>query len=251
MNVTVFGSGYVGLVTAACFAEVGNRVVCVDIDRARVELLAAGGVPIHEPGLDGVIGRARRAGRLAFTTDAAAGVRHGEAIFVAVGTPAGPDGAPDLRFVHEVAHTIGRALDHPAVVVNKSTVPVGTADRVRSIIRRELRARGGDAAEAGLTVISNPEFLKEGAAVEDFMRPDRIVVGTDSERARDDSQESGAGPNLHAHTGNSWLKKGGRKNAQYACHEYLHQCKAQWVETPRHPGDKHDMKGERERTTQY
>jgi UDPglucose 6-dehydrogenase len=177
VHVTIFGSGYVGLVTGACFADVGNDVICVDIDRARVDRLNAGEVPIYEPGLAEMIGRNRRAGRLRFTIDAKVGVDLGEVIFIAVGTPPNEDGSSDLRYVEAVATTVGQLMEEPKVVVNKSTVPVGTADRVRAILARELRARGRDLA---YDVVSNPEFLKEGAAIDDFMKPDRIVVGSDT-----------------------------------------------------------------------
>ncbi len=177
MNVTIFGSGYVGLVTGACLAEVGNHVLCVDIDPVRVERLRAGEVPIFEPGLTEMVERGLESDRLAFTTDLAAGVHHGEVLFVAVGTPSADDGGADLRAVRSVAETIGGAMTEPKIVVNKSTVPVGTADEVRGIIAARLAARG---VEIGFDVVSNPEFLREGAAVGDFMRPDRIVVGSDA-----------------------------------------------------------------------
>ncbi len=186
MHVTIFGSGYVGLVTGACFADVGNDVISVDIDRNRVERLNGGEVPIYEPGLAEMIGRNRRAGRLQFTTDAATGVSHGEVIFIAVGTPPNEDGSSDLRHVEAVASTVGKLLEAPAVVVNKSTVPVGTADRVRAIIDRELAERG---IAVAFDVVSNPEFLKEGAAIDDFMKPDRIVVGSDTQHGIDVMRE--------------------------------------------------------------
>ena len=180
MRVTVFGTGYVGLVTGTCLAEVGHDVICVDIDAAKVEGLNAGVVPIYEPGLTPMVQANHAAGRLRFTTDAAAGIAHGEVLFIAVGTPPDEDGSADLQYVLAVARTIGRHLARPAVVVDKSTVPVGTADKVRTAIAAELAARGTDIA---FDVVSNPEFLKEGAAVEDCMRPDRIVIGTDSAAA--------------------------------------------------------------------
>ncbi|HUS25094.1 MAG TPA: UDP-glucose/GDP-mannose dehydrogenase family protein [Candidatus Binatia bacterium] len=179
MKVTIFGSGYVGLVTAACFAERGNHVMCVDNDARKVEGLLQGQIPIHEPGLDQIVIRNAKAGRLQFTTDAAAGVAHGTVIFIAVGTPQGEDGAADLKYVLQVARTIGQHLDGYRVVVDKSTVPVGTADKVRAAIAAELKRRK---AKHEFDVVSNPEFLKEGAAVDDFMKPDRIVVGADSAR---------------------------------------------------------------------
>ncbi|MEO8999585.1 MAG: UDP-glucose/GDP-mannose dehydrogenase family protein [Rhodanobacter sp.] len=180
MKVTIFGTGYVGLVTGACLAEMGNHVVCVDIDTAKVERLKRGEIPIFEPGLESIVRRNHAGGRLDFTTDAAPAIAHGEVIFIAVGTPPDEDGSADLQYVLAVAGTIGRHLDRYAVVVNKSTVPVGTADRVRSAVATELTARH---ATVEFDVVSNPEFLKEGAAVDDCLRPDRIVVGASSARA--------------------------------------------------------------------
>src|SRR5690606_7525168 len=180
MRVTVFGSGYVGLVTGACLAEVGNHVVCVDIDEAKVERLNRGEIPIHEPGLEEIVKSAMKAGRLRFTTDAAEGVRHGLFQFIAVGTPADGDGSADLKAVLAVARTIGEHLNEYRVVVTKSTVPVGTADRVKAEVQTVLDDRG---VAGQFDVVSNPEFLKEGAAVDDFMKPDRIVVGADDPRA--------------------------------------------------------------------
>lgn len=177
MNITIFGTGYVGLVTGACLAESGNTVYCVDVDEKKIEGLKNGIVPIFEPGLEELVKQNAAAGRLKFTTDAQEGVDHGRFIFIAVGTPPNEDGSSDLRFVESVAKTIGEKLNAPAIVINKSTVPVGTADRVREIILGELAIRGTDVA---FDVVSNPEFLKEGAAIEDFQRPDRIVVGAES-----------------------------------------------------------------------
>ena len=174
MNVTIFGTGYVGLVTGACLADGGHEVVCVDVDETKVAMLRRGEVPIFEPGLNEVVARNVRAGRLAFTTDAQRGVDHGLFQFIAVGTPPGPDGASDLRYVYQVARTIGDGMDGHRVIVTKSTVPVGTTDRIRALVAERLAARGIDVP---FQTVSNPEFLKEGAAVEDFMRPDRIVVG--------------------------------------------------------------------------
>ncbi len=176
----MIGTGYVGLVTGACFAEVGNDVLCLDVDARKIDTLNAGGVTIHEPGLPEMIRRNVAAGRLRFTTDIDAAVQHGLVQFIAVGTPPDEDGSADMRYVIEAARNVGRRMTEWRIVVDKSTVPVGTADRVREAIRGELRARGADTAFA---VASNPEFLKEGAAVEDFMRPDRIVVGADDEQA--------------------------------------------------------------------
>ncbi|RCS31251.1 UDP-glucose/GDP-mannose dehydrogenase family protein [Rhodanobacter denitrificans] len=180
MKVTIFGTGYVGLVTGACLAEMGNHVLCVDIDVAKIERLRRGEIPIYEPGLEAIVRRNHAGGRLDFTTEAAPAIAHGELIFIAVGTPPDEDGSADLKYVLAVAASIGRHLDRYAVVVNKSTVPVGTADRVHEAVAAELAARGAD---VGFDVVSNPEFLKEGAAVDDCMRPDRIVVGASSERA--------------------------------------------------------------------
>ena len=180
MRVTVFGTGYVGLVTGTCLAEVGNHVVCVDIDQAKVDGLNRGVIPIYEPGLEPMVRANHGAGRLEFTTDAAAAIAHGDTIFIAVGTPPDEDGSADLTYVLAVARTIGQHLARPAVVVNKSTVPVGTADQVRATIAAVLADRGADVA---FDVASNPEFLKEGAAVNDCMRPDRIVIGSRSPRA--------------------------------------------------------------------
>jgi UDPglucose 6-dehydrogenase len=182
MRITIFGTGYVGLVTGACLAEVGNDVLCVDIDEEKVAALRRGIVPIHEPGLEELVLANHEAGRLQFGTDAAAAVQHGELLFIAVGTPPDEDGSADLRHVLDVARTIGQHLDRHAVVVDKSTVPVGTADRVRATIAGELATRGVDVS---FDVISNPEFLKEGDAVKDCMRPDRIVIGADNPDAVD------------------------------------------------------------------
>ncbi len=179
MDVTIFGSGYVGLVTGACLAEVGNHVVCIDVDPHKIALLNAGGVPIFEPGLDELIQRNRKAGRLSFTTDAEAGVRHGLFQFVAVGTPPDEDGSADLQYVLAVARTIAEHMDSYRIIVDKSTVPVGTADRVAERVRETINQRG---VKLDFDVVSNPEFLKEGAAIEDFLRPDRIIVGTDNPR---------------------------------------------------------------------
>jgi UDPglucose 6-dehydrogenase len=180
MRVTVFGTGYVGLVTGTCLAEVGNHVVCVDIDAAKVEGLNRGVIPIYEPGLEEMVLANHASGRLSFTTEIAAPIAHGDIIFIAVGTPPDEDGSADLQYVLAVARTIGQHLQRPAVVVNKSTVPVGTADKVSAAIAAELKARG---SEVAYEVVSNPEFLKEGDAVKDCMRPDRIVIGTDSAHA--------------------------------------------------------------------
>ena len=180
MKVTIFGTGYVGLVTGACLAEMGNHVVCVDVDATKVARLKSGDIPIYEPGLEPMVIRNHADGRLDFTTEAAPGIDHGQVVFIAVGTPPDEDGSADLQYVVAVANTIGDHIDRYTVVVNKSTVPVGTADRVRNAIAARLRARGVDVP---FDVVSNPEFLKEGDAVEDCLRPDRIVVGASSDRA--------------------------------------------------------------------
>jgi UDPglucose 6-dehydrogenase len=182
MKITIFGSGYVGLVTGACFADTGNQVLCVDVDARKVEMLRSGEIPIHEPGLDEVVKRNAEAGRLRFTTDAQEGVAHGLLQLIAVGTPPDEDGSADLRYVLAVARTIGQHMTGYKVVVTKSTVPVGTADKVRAAVGETLASRG---APIEFDVVSNPEFLKEGAAITDFMRPDRVVIGTNSERAEE------------------------------------------------------------------
>ncbi|HCX32427.1 MAG TPA: UDP-glucose 6-dehydrogenase [Rhodocyclaceae bacterium] len=180
MKITVFGTGYVGLVSGACLAEVGNDVLCIDVDAAKIERLRAGEIPIHETGLEAVVARNVAAGRLHFDTDAATGVAYGTMQFIAVGTPPNEDGSADLQHVLDVARSIGRHLDGYRIVVDKSTVPVGTAERVRAAIAAVLAERG---LRTEFSVVSNPEFLKEGAAVEDFLKPDRIIVGADDARA--------------------------------------------------------------------
>ena len=180
MKLTIFGTGYVGLVTGACLAEVGHNVVCVDIDQRKIDRLNQGEIPIFEPGLEDLVERNRRAGNLRFTCDAGPAVEHGEVIFIAVGTPPDEDGSADLSHVLAVARTVGENLKGYAVIVNKSTVPVGTADKVRAVLGKQLRERG---VELPFDVVSNPEFLKEGDAVKDCMKPDRIVVGTRSAKA--------------------------------------------------------------------
>jgi len=176
MKITIFGSGYVGLVTGACLADAGNSVVCVDVDPRKIERLNQGDVPIHEPGLDELIETNRAKGRLRFTTDAAEGVAHGLFQMIAVGTPPDEDGSADLQYVLAVARTIATHMTDYKVVITKSTVPVGTADKVRAALQGQLTERG---AAHEFDVVSNPEFLKEGAAISDFMRPDRVVIGTD------------------------------------------------------------------------
>lgn len=176
MKVTVIGTGYVGLVTGACLAEVGNNVLCFDVDEDKIRSLEAGVVPIHEPGLSALVDANRAAERLRFTTDARLATEHGDVLFIAVGTPPGEDGSADLQYVLNSAREIGRHMDRPKLVVSKSTVPVGTTYKVRDVIAAELALRG---ASISFHVASNPEFLKEGHAITDFMRPDRIVVGSD------------------------------------------------------------------------
>jgi len=177
MRVTIIGSGYVGLVAGACLAETGNDVVCADVDAGKIERLRRNEIPIYEPGLEPMVARNQAEGRLVFTTDVGAAVRHGQVVFIAVGTPPGEDGSADLRHVLAVAKTIGQNLNEPKVVVTKSTVPVGTAEEVRRAIRNETAGT--------FFMASNPEFLKEGAAIDDFMKPDRVVVGVDSPEARE------------------------------------------------------------------
>ena len=173
MNICVIGAGYVGLVTAACFADLSNAVTCLDIDQGKIEGLKRGKLPIYEPGLDEVVERNVKAGRLSFTTSYAEGIAQAEVVFIAVGTPSGVDGEADLRYVRSAAEAIADVMDHPLIIINKSTVPVGTGDSVANIIRK----RRGEGIE--FSVVSNPEFLREGSAVHDFMHPDRIVLGSE------------------------------------------------------------------------
>ncbi len=180
MKISVVGTGYVGLVSGACLADVGNDVLCLDLDPRKIATLESGGMPIHEPGLDAVVARNVKAGRLRFTTDVERAVQFGTAQFIAVGTPPDEDGSADLQYVLAAARNVGRLMTDYKLVVDKSTVPVGTADKVKAVIQEELQRRG---VSVPFSVVSNPEFLKEGAAVEDFMRPDRIVIGSDDERA--------------------------------------------------------------------
>jgi UDPglucose 6-dehydrogenase len=179
MRVTIFGSGYVGLVTGACLADAGNHVVCVDVDARKIERLNAGEIPIHEPGLEALIKHNAQAGRIEFTTDAGRAVEHGLFQLIAVGTPPDEDGSADLRYVLAAARAVAEHMGRYCIVVTKSTVPVGTADKVRGQIQKSLAERG---AAHEFDVVSNPEFLKEGAAIQDFMKPDRIVIGTDNPR---------------------------------------------------------------------
>ncbi|MEY3982345.1 MAG: UDP-glucose dehydrogenase, partial [Pseudomonadota bacterium] len=180
MKISVVGTGYVGLVTGACLADAGNHVLCLDLDETKINILRNGDIPIHEPGLLDLVRRNVAAGRLRFTTCQEESVAFGLAQFIAVGTPPDEDGSADLKYVVAAAAAIGQHMTDEKIIVDKSTVPVGTADRVRETVANVLRKRGADIP---FHVVSNPEFLKEGAAVEDFQRPDRIVVGVDSSRA--------------------------------------------------------------------
>src|SRR6056297_472788 len=182
MKITIFGTGYVGLVTGACLADVGHNVLCMDVDQGKIEKLKNGQIPIYEPGLDDIVKHTVEAGRLSFTTDTEEAVRHGTLQFIAVGTPPDEDGSADLQYVTAVARSIGEYMEDYKVVVDKSTVPVETGDEAKAAVRAQLDRRG---LELAFDVVSNPEFLKEGAAINDFMKPDRIIVGTDSERAAD------------------------------------------------------------------
>ncbi len=180
MKITVIGSGYVGLVSGACLAELGNDVMCLDVDPRKIEILQQGGVPIYEPGLEEVIKSNVAAGRLHFTTDVEQSTAHGQVQMIAVGTPSGEDGSADLQYVIAAARAIGRTMSEYKVIVDKSTVPVGTADKVKKAVQDELDKRGVDTK---FSVVSNPEFLKEGAAIDDFNRPDRIVIGAEDDQA--------------------------------------------------------------------
>ena len=180
MKVTVIGTGYVGLVSGTCLAEVGNEVLCLDVDPAKIRILEEGGIPIFEPGLQDMVRRNVAAGRLCFTTDVEKAAKYGAIQFIAVGTPPDEDGSADMQYVTAAARNIGRHMSDYKVIVNKSTVPVGTADAVKAAVNEELVKRG---VSVPFSVVSNPEFLKEGAAIEDFMKPDRIVVGCESEQA--------------------------------------------------------------------
>ena len=182
MKISIIGSGYVGLVSGACFAQMGNNVTCVDIDEAKINNLKQGIVPIYEPGLEELIQENIKQNTLQFTTDSDSAIAASTIIFIAVGTPMGEDGSADLQYVLAVAKNIGKAIKHHVVVVDKSTVPVGTADKVRATIQAELDARK---SELTFDVVSNPEFLKEGAAIQDFMSPNRVVIGADNDKAMD------------------------------------------------------------------
>lgn len=180
MKLTVVGTGYVGLVTGTCFAEMGNKVTCIDIDKEKIENLKKGVIPIYEPGLEAMVSKNVDSNTLKFSTELNDGLATSQVVFIAVGTPMGEDGSADLQYVLSVAREIGQKMTRPMVVVDKSTVPVGTGDKVRDVIDEELKKRDLDLE---FHVVSNPEFLKEGAAIDDFMKPDRIVVGADHEQA--------------------------------------------------------------------
>lgn len=182
MNITVIGSGYVGLVSGACFAEMGNKVTCVDIDKAKIKKLNQGVIPIYEPGLDILVLKNVKNKNLFFTTELQKALQNSEIAFIAVGTPMGDDGSADLQYVLAVAKSIGQFMQNRLIVVDKSTVPIGTADKVKLTIQKELDVRGSD---LDFDVVSNPEFLKEGAAISDFMKPDRVVIGSDSDYAKE------------------------------------------------------------------
>ncbi|MBI3755448.1 MAG: UDP-glucose/GDP-mannose dehydrogenase family protein, partial [Deltaproteobacteria bacterium] len=186
MNICVIGTGYVGLVAGTCFADSGNDVICVDIDAKKIEKLNKGEIPIYEPGLQELVSRNAKEGRLKFTTDISCAARESLICFIAVGTPPGEDGSADLKYVLDVAKSIGMHMNGYRIIVDKSTVPVGTADKVKAAIREEVKKRSKDYE---FDVVSNPEFLKEGAAIEDFMKPDRVVIGTDSVRAAEIMKE--------------------------------------------------------------
>jgi len=206
MNLAIIGTGYVGLVTGACMAQMGNNVICVDIDEAKIEKLKQGIIPIYEPGLEEIVKENFKIGTLHFTTDIKEALHKSDIVFIAVGTPQGEDGSADLQYVLAVAHDIGRYMDHPLIVVDKSTVPVGTADKVRATIAKELERRK-NASEISqeefeklmeFDVVSNPEFLKEGDAVNDFMKPDRVVIGADNPRSMEVLKDLYA-PFTHSH----------------------------------------------------
>ncbi|GAB1307362.1 UDP-glucose/GDP-mannose dehydrogenase family protein [Urechidicola sp. KH5] len=195
MNLTVVGTGYVGLVSGTCFAEMGNTVTCIDVDTQKIERLKKGVIPIYEPGLEPMVLKNHKNGHLHFSTRLANGLVKCDIVFIAVGTPMGEDGSADLQYVTTVASQIGKEMTKPLIVVDKSTVPVGTADKVRATIQKELEVRGEDIA---FHVVSNPEFLKEGAAIADFMKPDRVVVGVDNEEAQE-KMEALYAPFVHNH----------------------------------------------------
>ncbi|MFZ6758211.1 UDP-glucose dehydrogenase family protein [Undibacterium sp. Ji50W] len=221
MKITIIGTGYVGLVTGACLAELGNDVFCLDVDQRKIDILNHGGIPIHEPGLEEIVARNRAAGRIQFSTDVEASVRHGDVQFIAVGTPPDEDGSADLQYVVAAAKNIGKYMTGFKVVVDKSTVPVGTADRVSAAISAELATRS---VAGEFSVVSNPEFLKEGAAVEDFMRPDRIVIGCDQtpqgEKARSQMKKLYA-PFNRNHERTYWMDVRSAEFTKYAANAML------------------------------
>lgn len=221
MKITIIGTGYVGLVTGACLAELGNDVFCLDVDQRKIDILNNGGIPIHEPGLEEIVARNRAAGRIQFSTDVEASVKHGDVQFIAVGTPPDEDGSADLQYVVAAAKNIGKYMTNFKVVVDKSTVPVGTADRVSAAISAELATRS---AAVEFSVVSNPEFLKEGAAVEDFMRPDRIVIGCDQtpqgEKARSQMKKLYA-PFNRNHERTYWMDVRSAEFTKYAANAML------------------------------
>ncbi|MBI3729226.1 MAG: UDP-glucose/GDP-mannose dehydrogenase family protein [Burkholderiales bacterium] len=221
MKITIIGTGYVGLVTGACLAELGNDVFCLDVDQRKIDILNNGGIPIHEPGLEEIVARNRAAGRIQFSTDVEASVKHGDVQFIAVGTPPDEDGSADLQYVVAAAKNIGKYMTNFKVVVDKSTVPVGTADRVSAAISAALATRS---VTAEFSVVSNPEFLKEGAAVEDFMRPDRIVIGCDQtpqgEKARSQMKKLYA-PFNRNHERTYWMDVRSAEFTKYAANAML------------------------------
>ena len=221
MKITIIGTGYVGLVTGACLAELGNDVFCLDLDEKKIALLNNGGIPIHEPGLEEIVARNIAAGRIQFSTDVEASVAHGALQFIAVGTPPDEDGSADLQYVLAAARNIGKFMNEFKVIIDKSTVPVGTADRVSAVVSAELGERG---TQAEFSVVSNPEFLKEGAAVEDFMRPDRIVIGHDNtpagQRAHDVMRKLYA-PFNRNHERTYWMDVRSAEFTKYAANAML------------------------------
>lgn len=221
MKITIIGTGYVGLVTGACLAELGNHVFCLDLDQRKIDILNQGGIPIHEPGLEAMVQRNYSAGRLVFSTDIEASVAHGDVQFIAVGTPPDEDGSADLQYVLAAARNIGKHMQGFKIIVDKSTVPVGTAERVSKVIREELAQR---AIELGFSVVSNPEFLKEGAAVADFMKPDRIVIGhenSDSGELARQQMETLYAPFEQEHACIHWMDVRSAELTKYAANAML------------------------------
>lgn len=221
MKITIIGTGYVGLVTGACLAELGNHVFCLDLDQRKIDILNQGGIPIHEPGLEAIVQRNYSAGRLVFSTDIEASVAHGDVQFIAVGTPPDEDGSADLQYVLAAARNIGKHMQGFKIIVDKSTVPVGTAERVSKVIREELAQR---AVELSFSVVSNPEFLKEGAAVADFMKPDRIVIGhenSDSGELARQQMETLYAPFEQEHACIHWMDVRSAELTKYAANAML------------------------------